>query len=171
MQMYAERTEVPVSKSRNQIDTLLREWGCDGIQWTDEFTTGRVTLRFAWTPRPKKNEPTPVVTYWARFDITVPNDEALKKRAIHRRTYQFSAAKYAVLQRDRGKQEHRLLLLWLKAAFAAIDAGVIPAELLFLAWLEGRDGQTVGQRALPQLTKLLSAPSADAVLMLEQKRD
>lgn len=154
---FAKDTAVPVSRTRSAIDMLLRDWKCDGIQWTDEFTKGRVTLRFLWTREEMQ--------YAARFTIELPNDEVLKKRAIHRGTYQFSQRKFETLQRDRGKQEHRLLLLWLKAAFNAIEGGIIPAEMLFLPWLEGRDGQTVGEKAIPKLSQLLLAQSANALLL------
>lgn len=148
--LYAEDTRVPLSQTRGEIDRLLRGWNCDGIQWTDEHVRGRVTLRFLWTRQS--------VTYVARFAIAIPTDAEIQKSGL-------SPSKVEKALRDRGKREHRLLLLWLKAAFNAIEGGIIPAELLFLPWLEGRDGQTVGEKALPRLQQLLVAHSADALLL------
>ena len=41
---YASTTIVPIAQSRGDIDKLLRHWGADSIQWTDQFSSDRVTL-------------------------------------------------------------------------------------------------------------------------------
>lgn len=112
---YAAQTTVPVSQSRGEIDTLLRNWCCRGIQWTDNFENGMVILRFAWPF--EKN------TYMARF----------------------------VMQTQQGQQEHRVLLLWLKAAFNAVEIGIIKPEEVFLPFIENKEGRTVGELIVKQL--------------------
>lgn len=141
MTAFAQRTKVPCARTRQEIDRLLRAWKCDGIQWTDEFTLSRVTLRFVWSRFQGPREARVSVTYQAQFRIN-----------LSRSTTQ-------------GRQEHRLLLLWLKAALNAVEGGIIPAELLFLPWLVGRDGQTFGEIALPRLPQLLNAPDASTLLL------
>lgn len=153
MPRYAETTTVRVDKSRNEIDRLLRDWGCDGIRWTDHFAKGQVGLEFLWTHDDQE--------YLARFEITLPDDEALRSNARHASSGAFLPAKLAKLKESRGRQEHRLLLLWLKAALNAVDAGIIPAEVLFLPFLVGQDGQTVAQAALPRLRTLLSGGASE----------
>jgi hypothetical protein len=37
MRRFAEDTSAPISRSRGEIDQLLRSWGAQGIQWTDDF--------------------------------------------------------------------------------------------------------------------------------------
>ena len=59
----------------------------------------------------------------------------------------------------------RTLFYWLRAAFDAIDAGVISAEELFLPWLCGSDGVTVGEALLPRL-KALETGSAARLLQI-----
>jgi hypothetical protein len=61
-----------------------------------------------------------------------------------------------LLKSQRGKKEHRLLLLWIKAAFNAIEAQIIYPEILFLPFFEGKDGHTVGEIAMERLPELLS---------------
>lgn len=56
--------------------------------------------------------------------------------------------------------EHRILLLWLKGCFNAVEAGLVEAEVIFLPFLVGTDGQTVAQAALPRLRMLLEGSAA-----------
>lgn len=141
---YAETTKVPIAQSRGEIDTLLRKWGCDGIQWTDEFTHNRVTLRFSWD---HEGQP-----YMARFAITIPPIDP--DDAINHTTGMVSESKQEKAEAKRGKVEHRILLLWLKAALNAVEAGIISAETLFLPFIEDQTGQTVAELLVPQFAKI-----------------
>lgn len=148
MKRYAETTTVPVSRSRGEIDRLLREWGAIGIQWTDEFEIDKVTLAFIW-PRGEQR-------FQARFSVALPTREDLEPKARRAGTGSVLPAKLARLLADRGKHEHRILLLWLKAALNAIDAGIVDAETIFLPFLVGRNGRTVAETAIPKLGMLLT---------------
>jgi len=146
MRRFAEDTSVPVAKSRGEIDRLLREWGAKGIQWSDDFEHDTSTLRFVWT--------FDGADYLARFTVHLPGRAELQEHAIDGRTGRVSERKLEQLLNARGKREHRLLLLWLKAALNAVEAGLVTAETLFLPFLEGRDGQTVAEVAVPRLAQL-----------------
>jgi hypothetical protein len=148
MRRFAEDTSVPVAKSRGEIDRLLREWGARGLQWTDDWEHGRIALKFLWRAQDGKD-------YMARFAVALPTDEALREEARHGGRGKFLAAKFQRLADGRGRQEHRLLALWLKAALNAVAAGIVGAETLFLPFLEDRHGQTVAEIALPRLGRLL----------------
>ena len=155
MRRYAEGTAVPVARSRMEIDRLLRQWGADGVQWTDDFKGGRAMLRFVWTHQG--------TALHARFAIQMPNEERLRKLAVGARG--FSEARYAKLKDGAGREEHRVLLLWLKAAFNAVEAGIVEATTIFLPFLEGMDGRTVAEVAAPRIAGLLHF-SADRFLSL-----
>lgn len=142
MRRYAEDT----------IDDLLRRWGALGIQWTDEFDQDRATLQFIWPQGPNK--------YMARFSVKLPSKADLKEHAIDNRSGSVSENKLYKLMQARGKQEHRVLALWLKAAFNAIETGVVTAETLFLPFLVGKDGQTVAEVAIPRLTQLVTSDAS-----------
>lgn len=159
MKRYAEGTAVPVARTRGQIDQLLREWGAEGVQWSDSFALGLVTLRFVW-PRMIDGQ---TCRFLARLQLRLPTEDELEKRCLNQRTYLISESKLAAAKAALGREEHRLLLLWLKASFHAIEAGIISAEALFLPFLEGADGSTVAERALPRLPTLLGA-GADRLL-------
>lgn len=144
---YAEGTKVPIAKSRGEIDKLLRQWRAKGIQWSDDYENDCSTLRFVWV-----HDDT---DYMARFSIDLPTADVLSSDAIDGRSGHVSDRKLKVLLDARGKQEHRLLLLWLKAALNAVDAGLVSAEALFLPFLEGSDGNTVAEIAVPRLKALV----------------
>lgn len=145
---YANSTTVPVAKSRAEIDSLLRRWGCDGIRWTDQFREGIVSLEFIWEHES--------VTYAARMRIALEDEEAIRGQCWHSTRYQeFLDSKFEKMMASRGKSEHRILLLWLKASFNAVDSGIVKAEALFLPFLMGNDGRTLAEVALPRLPDLL----------------
>lgn len=144
---YASDTSVPVSKSRGEIEKLLRVWGAQQMQWSDDFDGGKAMLRFLWD-----NEGT---QFMARFTVNVPTSEEIKKESVHATSGKFLQAKYDKAMERRGMVEHRELALLLKAIFVAVDAGLITAEQVFLPFLEDQYGITVSERVLPGLSKIL----------------
>lgn len=161
MRKYAEKTAVAISRSREDIARLLTDWGCSGLQWTDDFKAGRAMLQFTWSHRD--------VDYLARFVITVPSENRLRQEAVHATTGRFLPAKFAVLQRDAGRREHRVLFNWIRAAMNAIDEGIIEAERIFLPFLVGSDGRTVADVAIPNMRKLIGQ-SAQMLLPMPDER-
>lgn len=155
MRKYAERTQVAISRTREEIARLLTQWGCSGLQWTDDFKLGRAMLQFTWEHEG--------ASYLARFVIMVPSEEELRTQAKHATTGKFLPARFAQLQRDSGRREHRVLFNWIKAALNAVSEGIIEAERIFLPFLVGKDGRTVADVALPNMKKLLGH-SAQALL-------
>lgn len=153
MTTYAERTDVPVARSRAEIDGLLKAWGANSIRWTDEFREGVVVLEFVWTHEG--------LEYLARFSMSLAHDDSLREQSRNARSGRVSESKLERLRAGRGRSEHRLLLLWLRAAFHAVAAGLVRAETLFLPFLVGRDGQTFGDAAIPRLRELLRGPASN----------
>jgi hypothetical protein len=152
---FAEDTSVSVGRSRGEIDDLLRSWGCTALQWGDHFEEGRARLEFTW----KRDG----CTYLARFEVKLPDDKTLRGRARHATNGDFLPSKYEKLKANAGRQEHRVLLLWLKAAFNAVEAGLVDPATIFLPFLVGADGRTVADVALPRMRELLTG-TADRLL-------
>ena len=146
-----EDTTVSISRTREEIDEILRRWGVAGIQWEDDFDRGIVNLRFRW-----RNEDDGV-EYVARYQMTFDDEEKLREKAIDQRNGKFSEKKFERLQKDRGKQEHRVLLNFLKNVFEAVDSGIIQAAEVFLPWLEDAEGMTVFERIGPIMKRLGTA--------------
>jgi hypothetical protein len=152
---YAAGTEVPIEESRGQINVLLRDWGVSGIQWTEDFENNRVMLRFVW-----KHEGVP---YMAKLSLNLPTDDDLREQAKHKRSGRVIEDKLENLKETRGWREHRVFYIFLKGSFEAIENGIITAEQLFLPWLVGSDGRTVGEMIAPRLPALMK-DSATALL-------
>ncbi len=153
---FAEGTEVPVAKSKFEIEELLRKWGCKQIVWGTDYDEARVMLQFVW--RHDGND------YVAKFPVQMPDDETLKKRAVHQTSYRFIPAKFERLKEGRGRTEMRQLFLWLKACLNAVDAGIIDATAVFLPFLVGSDGRTVAEALVPQLPALHGSGAATLLL-------
>lgn len=150
--LYASNTDVPVEESRSQINTLLRDWGVSGIQWTENYELNSVMIQFVW----RHND----IPYVAKMTVRLPDDSELVEMARHKRTGKVSEDRLADLKICRGWREHRVLYIFLKGSFEAIENGIITAEQLFLPWLVGRDGRTVGEVIAPRLPSLLSDTAA-----------
>lgn len=159
MRRYAQDTKVPISRSRAEIDKLLRRWKVEGIQWTDEFSLDRVVLRFAFPHEGKR--------FGAKFVVRLPSAQDLRPEAIHGSTGRLIPEKLQKLLDARGKQEHRLLLLWLTAAFNAVAGGLVPVEQLFLPFLEDSKGRTLGEILGPKLGALGDGKTVGALLLPE----
>lgn len=145
---YAEETTVPISKTRCEIDDLLRAWRADGIRWTEDREGGRFVLEFLW-----KHEG---ASFLARFTVLMPSEKTLRARSLHAKTGMLVESKLRRQRELAGRHEHRILLLWLKACFNAVKAKLTTAEAVFLPFLVGTDGQTVAEAALPRLRTLLT---------------
>ena len=154
MRRYAETTKVAISKSRDEIGALLREWGAELVSWADDFKGDQVVLRFVWTMKGEEDR-----RFHARLSISIPTHAEICARSDMRGARGFSETRFRAACEANGKSEHRLLLLWLKASFNAVAAGLVSPEALFLPFLEGKDGTTVAERAVPNLGRLLMMPT------------
>jgi hypothetical protein len=152
---YAENTLVPPGESKEDITNLLRQWGVGGIRWSEDFENNGVMLEFVWTHNS--------IPYHARMTVRLPDDRALEKEARHKRSGKVLPDKLKKLKATRGWREHRVLQIFLKGAFEAIENGIITPEQLFLPWLVGRDGRTVSEAIGPRLPEILEN-SATALL-------
>lgn len=154
---FAHTTKVPVSRSRGEIERLLRSWECDGIQWTDDFRDGVTSLRFRWEFEG--------VDYRARMTIRIPSWEQLhtdKERKAHT---QVNESTLQHRRDQRWRSLHRVLLLTIKANLNAVEAGLMTAVEAFLPHLEGDNGMTVAELAIPRLRMLTE--QGGAVRLLE----
>lgn len=151
---FAHDTKVPVSKTRMEIDALLRQWGCTALQWTDEFERGHAQLRFRW----RHDE----LVYAARFDVQMPSVAELNKEFSSRSPLS-QAAQLRRSADQRWRSLHRVLLLRIKADLNCVAAGLTTAFDVFLAHIENGQGRTVAESLEGRdLTRfLLTGPTAD----------
>lgn len=155
---FAEGTVVSVDKSRSEIRKLLTAWGAASVSFEDDIESDQAHLRFAW--RAAADHPLLRV----RLTIHLPPAEDLKALAVNRKTGATSDAKLRKLLDQRGRREHRVLLLKLKADFEAAALGLLTVQEMLLPFLEFGDGRTVGEVVTPRLARLLEGPSSRLAL-------
>jgi hypothetical protein len=112
---YAANTSVPVERSRSEIESTLRRYGCTAFAfgWAKEGAM----IQFTHRGRAIK------------LDITAPP-------GLRPGTMSFEREE---------RRRWRVLLLWVKAQLEAIEAKLVTFEEVFLPWTLLQDGSTVAQ--------------------------
>lgn len=144
MTRYAKKSEVPVTKTRMEIEQLLEKWGCSKVGILADHETDDVEVQFMW----RKDD----ALFAARFAVNLAPDEAYTTQRQQQ-------------MEQRGKM--RALLYFLRSAFAAVDVGIIEPEQVFLPWLVTGTGETVSQALLPRMREIAQG---NAVALLGEGR-
>lgn len=148
---YAAGTEVPLGRSRDEIENTVARFGASSFVYGYEgdtavvgFTLGKWQYRFTVTlPDPKSRE----------FTLT---DTGRQRSA--------TAARDAFEQAVR--QRWRALALLVKAKFAAVEAGITTVDEEFLPHIVLPGGQTVAQQALPAVAQAYATGEPAPLLAL-----
>lgn len=128
-------SSTPIERTRAAIDKLLREWGCRRISWSDDFEEGIVEVAFVFLSQGGS-------PLCARFTLRMVSDDPNLN----------TQAKIEADQRGR----FRTLYYWLQGALDAVDAGIVPADQLFMPWLIDDKGRTFYEAVAPRLEQLSS---------------
>jgi hypothetical protein len=132
---YAENTEVPVERSKAEIEKLIARYGGSLISfgWRSEQVA---VLGFRWRER------------MIKFEIRMPDPKDYQRTArnLQRTRIQVQAAVDAETRR-----RWRVLLIRLKVKFETVDSEPDLWEEEFLANVLLPDGKTVGRWLQPQL--------------------
>ena len=135
MSRFAARTEVPVEKTRAEIETTVRRYGADGFLsgWED----AKAMVQFRCAGR------------YVRFNMVLPHrDEERFTTYIlgHATKYARKETEALKLWEQACRQRWRALLLLVKAKLEAVESGIVTFEEEFLAHVVLPDGQTVYER-------------------------
>lgn len=162
MSIAYKTTAVPVERSKQAIRDLLIKGGVRGVQFTEEFGTGAINLRFA--KEVDGNLRTVNVT------MKIPDPPAVKRA---RRRYRTSKGYVTKTEEDRRRQleraTYRALHYWLKSQFEAVQFGLLSFEDIFLShfeWVVDGKRTTVGRFILPRIShgeNLLPAAGETAI--------
>ena len=117
-------TDVPIDRSKAQISQLLREYGAGGVQWTDNFQTGQVQLRFVVQREDGKA---------TAFQIT---PAAFKEKHTG---WDSTKGRNVTVEAPNWPRAMRLLHAWLKSKLESIAFGLTEVEEEFLAQTVVRD--------------------------------
>ena len=135
-------TQVPVARSQEAIRQLLRNFNVRGVQFSEDFETRVINVRFA--KEVAGNMRTVSVS------MTVPEPPPVKRaRSVsYRRGRMVYSKTIGERQEQMARATYRALHDWLKAQFVAVEFGLLTFEDVFLSHFEWilKDGSvsTVG---------------------------
>lgn len=133
---YAAETEVPVTKTKAAIETLLMQHGAK------EFASG-------WTETHDRLQ-FHLHDQLVRFVLPRPS-QADRKISHDRRGYLRSPAQRQRVIEQLDRQRWRALYLVIRAKIEAVEAGIAIFEQEFLAFIVGPNDLTVGDILVPRI--------------------
>lgn len=146
--MAYQTTQVPVSRSQEQIRKMLINFGAKGVQFTEQFDEGMVNIRFA------KDVNKAMRTVNVSMKVPDPPSPRRSRRARFVR----GRMVYDKMPHEKKEQmtraTYRALHDWLKAQFVAIDYGLLSFEDVFLShfeWMINGETSTIGALIKPKL--------------------
>ena len=122
MSKYAADTDVPVDRSRAEIEKILQRFGADQFG----YASGPHGATVGFRARDRV----------LRFDLPLPS--SLPQRTEKQRAQAVRSA-------------WRCLVLSIKAKLAAVDSGITSFEQEFMPYTVLPDGRTAAQHALPMI--------------------
>lgn len=138
---FAKGTEVPVARSRSEIESLLTKYGASSF--ASGWTGNDATIMFEVKGRR------------VRFDLPLPDESDKLFATVKRGGSRFTATPIQrVTARDaEHRRRWRALALVIKAKLEAVATGITSFEEEFLAHIVVPGGKTFGQWALPQIAR------------------
>jgi hypothetical protein len=131
---YAQRTEVPVDRSKAEIERTLTRYGATGFGYMTK--ADRAMVMFYAHERQ------------IRFILPLPLREEFMTSPSGRRRTKGSAS--AALEQE-SRRRWRALSLAIKAKLEAVQTGITEFEQEFLAHIVLPDGRTVAETAIPAI--------------------
>jgi len=130
-------------KAREQIQKILRHFGCESVGFMGEFTTKTVILAFTWNGRAIQLRAS--AQGWANAylrenpwtDRRYSTEHEWEQRAL-----------------DQGMiAVNSILRDWVKGQVTAIETGILTFEHVFMPWILAADGRPLIEHAMKALPK------------------
>jgi hypothetical protein len=152
---YASTTEVPVEKSRAEIEKTLQRYGADAFA----YSTDRGTVRIGFRMDGK----------FYRFGLVLPAADEDRFTTYKQGSSTFLRKPEAAVKlwEQACRQKWRALALVIKAKLEAVASGISTVEDEFLANMVLPDNQTVSDWIQPQVQKAYEIGHMPTSLMLE----
>lgn len=123
-------TTVPIARSQEAIRKLLINFGVRGVQFSEDFETRNVNVKFA------KEINNTMRTVSVSMTIPEPPPTTRKRSVSYRRGRMVYSKTAADKQEQMAKATYRALHDWLKAQFVAVEFGLLTFEDVFLSHFE-----------------------------------
>lgn len=152
---YATKTEVPVDRSRAEIEATLARYGADAFAYATEGATVRIMFRMAGRQY--------------RFGLELPPKDRADFVSYKQGSTTFLRADGVGLKmwEQACRTQWRALALVIKAKLEAVAAGISTVEDEFLANMILPDRQTVGEWVRPQVEEAYRIGAMPTSLMIE----
>ncbi len=138
---YAKQTTVSVSKSVEELKKIIRQYGGGEIVYAESEEMAAIGF--------KKGERS------IKYQISLPpKDDKLYTHTESKGLERHPVDAHKLWERD-CRQRWRVLVLLVKATFEAIENGLMSFEQAFMSSIVMRNGQTLGDRFLPELDKVI----------------
>lgn len=134
MTRFAEGTDVPIEKSKMEIDRLITRYGATSTAFMN--SAGRAMIVFEAKERR------------IMFELPLPDPSAAKYLKDGRGAVRNIERRRAAWEQD-CRQKWRALALVIKAKLEAVESGITSFEDEFLAHIVMPDGQTVAAHVTP----------------------
>lgn len=144
MTRFAASTSVPVERTRQEIESVLRRYGAD--QFVSGWEHGRAMLGFRVHDR------------MVRFELPLPKESDYKWK-----WNATEAQKEKQIAQD-DRQRWRALLLVIKAKLEAVESKIATFESEFLAHIVMPNNRTVGEILIPQLAAAYTSKTMPKLL-------
>lgn len=145
---YAAETSVPVSKSRDEIERTLARFGASAFAYFSN-SDGQVMIGFE------------IANLRVQMQMMLPP----KQDYLYSPTGRYRSAATAESEWEKAcRQRWRSLANGIKAKLALVDDGISTVEREFLADIMTPDGQTIGQKVLPELRAISRGQHVPALM-------
>ena len=148
MTRFAAATEVPVERSRAEIERLVNRYGATGFAYM--HATGKAVIVFEMAQRR------------VMFELPLPRRDDFKRTGARNLERSPEAALAAWEQACRSAW--RALRLVIQAKLEAVESGITTFEDEFLAHIVLPDGQTVSQHVRPRIAAIYSGEKMQPLL-------
>lgn len=139
MGSYAQKTSVPVERSRAEIEALLKKYGA--TKFASGWDQGRAVIAFEMNARR------------IRFEVPMPPVELYKTKEKWGSMRKVADAEAERARDQEMRRRFRALLLVVKAKLEAVASNVSSFETEFLAFVVLPNGATVGEWMAPQIAR------------------
>ena len=154
---YAEKTTVPVEKSKSELKRTIMKYGGSGYEMFE--TEDKAGVQFKSSDRQIR----------ILVDFPGPEEFTYTPTGRRRRSKDVALKEYEQEQRRRW----RALILCMKAKFEIVESGISTFEKEFMPYMVLPDGRTVADHVLPKVTEAYATgqlPKSMIQLQLEDQR-
>jgi hypothetical protein len=147
---YAEQTQVPVDRSKSEIERLVQKYGA--TEFAHGWRSERAMIQFKMRDR------------YVRFVLPLPVLGDFTKTATGR-TRRAGTGAVTSAWEQACRQRWRALALCIKAKLESVESGIEEFEGAFMAQVVMPDGKTISETVIPAIAEAYRSGKMPPVLL------